>query len=192
MRRSKKVSFAKKFGDPHKRIPSQERFELSRLNPTENLLFYLCLVEKSLLQKNSGTPTNVYIAKRTGGKGGRTEGHTYTHTHVHMYTRARVHTCIHAYTRIHMPTHKYTRMYTLVLKTSPWPGWLYSAALKLKLLRKFDKISVSVEVTFKLKKNSQLFSKSEPDAKNELWAAKVRTNLARVACERIELNFKQT
>ena len=79
-------------------------------------------------------------------------------------------------------------------------------------MRKFDKISVSVEVTFHVEENfsvkngRELFFKSEPDEKNEiclnkigslgaeLWACKVRTNLgegfSRVARERSELNFK--
>ena len=75
-------------------------------------------------------------------------------------------------------------------------------------LRKSDKISVSVEVTFQVEENfsvkngRELFVKSGPDANKEicwtkigslwaeLWACKVRTNLARVARERIELNFK--
>ena len=78
------------------------------------------------------------------------------------------------------------------------------------LWRKFDKISVSVEVTFQVEENfsvkndRELSFKSEPDAKNkicgnkigslgaEIWACKVRTNLARVARELLARGFSRT
>ena len=48
-------------------------------------------------------------------------------------------------------------------------------------LRKFDKISVSVEVTFQVEENfsvkngRELFFKSGPDAKNEIGGSKIRS-----------------